>query len=245
MKKVLLLLLLTATQAMAEGPFGKNVTGKSLILGVDDCTATKLVDKAVEESGVNFVDGNTRQLFGCEQLKEKDIYSNGGSLESFCKSGKVKCYQDGSNSVVCVANPRQTAINMVYGDAGKVIDYRARFDGLYVFSKDGAGYRREKSWKMDSDGCNPSSANLNNPMKSENECRTYIKNFASGGTIYPPDISKEKFCDGKVSSGKLGSIDELHDCIESYPQLRNMDREKPRASSPAKPATTDSATGVR
>lgn len=240
MKTVLLLLLVVGAHAMAEGPFGKNVTGKSLILGVDDCAATKMVDKAVAESGIPFVDGNARQIFGCEQLRPNGFYSNGGALESMCKSGKVKCYSEGSNAAVCVANPRSVALDKEYGDAGKVVDHRPRFDGLFVFSKDGAGYLREKSWRMDGEGCNPTSANLNNPMQSEAKCREYVKSYVSGGYLFKPSISQEKFCDGKITTDKINAIRELGDCLESYPQLRDLDSEKPSGApgKSEKPAST-------
>ena len=237
-------LLSLACSAFAEGPFGKSVTGKSLLLGVDDCSSTKLIDNAIEESGINFVDGSTREVFGCEQLKEKDLYSNGGSLESYCRDGKrVRCYADGSRISVCVANPRGVAIDKEYGDAGKTVDHRARFEALFVFSKDGAGYGKEKSWKMDANGCNPTSAYLGRPIDSEDQCRSFLRSFASGGTIYSPNISEEKFCDGKISSNKLGAIPKLSDCLESYPQLKYMDREKSRTnrSSNGRPAQSSRA----
>lgn len=210
----------------AVGPFGPNVTGDSVGLGVDDCSATQLLNKAVRESGVNFLDKLTEQKWNCSELRKRDIYPNGGTNSDGCNKDPnyMKCYSNTASGfpAICVTNPRSVDIPVTYADTGKVVDHRARFDGIYVFSKAADGFRRERSWTMDANGCHPKSANLDNPMDSYDKCLKILNNYFTGGTIYDPSISKDKFCGGKEEAKKtsmLSGIGMLHNCLESYPQI--------------------------
>jgi hypothetical protein len=218
------------------GPFGKNITGKTISNSADTCSGRKLLSKAVVESGLNFIDQNSQLLFGCDLLQRKQIYSNGGMLEKACltQKDKINCYSSGSNYIVCINNPREVLLNTEHGSPETLKEYGARFDGLYLFSKDESGFQKEKSWNMDLDGCHPVVANIYNPVIPEDACRNLMTALAEGGRILPSSISDEKFCGGKITSNLLNALVQLNTCIESYPRLRDIDREKLKSISPNK-----------
>jgi hypothetical protein len=214
--------------SFAAGPFD-NVNGKSLIYGVDDCSSTKLVNKSIRESGINFLDTIPSRIWSCGDPMMDKIFTNGGTLRRHCAEGKKAfCYSNSPSGfpAVCVANPRSVELKKYYGDAGNVTEHRARFDGLYILSKEGSGHDTERSWQMDPNGCDPTSANLDNPSDSIERCMRDFESLLHGGFIYDPKISEDKFCDGGASPSSRGShlsgIARVHGCLEAYPQLYDV-----------------------
>lgn len=222
--------LVFSNTSFAKNPFGDQVSGKSLILGVDECYATKLLDKAITETGVNFLDRDSGSVWTC-QCDERNGSGkcDGGTVDTRvmlngCKAGdEIRCYSDSpaKSPAICLKKPRAVKLKKYYADAGNVDESRARFDAIYIVRKDGAGYSHSatKFWKMDDSGCNPVSAFIGNPMGSYDECKKYIMAYINGGYMWSTDISKDKFCSGKADQDMLNAIDKLHDCKEAYPQL--------------------------
>jgi len=209
-----------------SSPF-EGVTGKSLILGVDDCSATKLLDKAITESGVNPLDRTPSSVWTCKCVNGRGACEGGGTDESRyqlngCKTGEeITCYSNSPSKspAICIEGPRSVKLNKHYGDAGNVVDIRARFKKIIVLRTSGAGYSNNKSWTMDAVGCDPTNAYDNNPVEDADECKKYISAYLNGGYLYSPDISKKRFCDGGNSQDHINAISKLNTCIEAYPQL--------------------------
>lgn len=220
---VIVILGLVANTALAGQVF-EGVTGKSLIQGVDDCSATKLLDRAITESGVNPLDTPPVSVGTCSCAGErpkcegtaKDVLA--GWLCQ--KDDIIKCFANTPEKLpaLCVRNPRSVTLDKEYGDVGQKKDVRARFSEIYVIRKNASGFSSKRVWTMDKDGCEPVKAYNDNPIDTPEECEILIRSYVTGGPIFPPS-SRQNFADGNLSQDHLSAIRELNGCLEAYPKL--------------------------
>lgn len=221
MKNLILIFVVSlfSLAGFAKGPFD-GITGKSLILGSDKCSATTLLGEAIISTGVNLLDEQASNVWTC---KDRDYPK--------CPKAGVTCYSNSSSGfpAICVENPRVAEVEMVYGrGVGKKIDKRARFDSLYVLKRTASGYSHNSSWQM-GDGCHPTEAYTAHRGGSGSvDLERCVENFNSlvtGGHMWSPSISKDKYCDASqannpsYTNNTRNRIQEISRCFELYPHL--------------------------
>lgn len=228
MNKIIILgAILWVSSTFAATPFD-GITGKSLGSGVDSCSATKILDKAIGEAGVNPLDTTTSAVWNCKCVNGSGACEGLGMLRTRyelngCKAGEeMTCYSDSTSksSALCLSYARSVKVKQHYFQIGDRIDVRPRFSAIYVVRNTGSGQQADKSWKMDGDGCEPVSATFDNSIVSPEECKKYISAYMTGGLIYRQEVNdKIRFCDGASHAGQLFGLSKLHDCTEAYPKL--------------------------
>jgi hypothetical protein len=152
----LMFTLLSLPAFAINNPF-EGVTGESLDLGVDDCSATKILREAITKSGINLLD-NAEKLVSWQCAANKPLPYDGTycPYPQYMEGTNVTCYSDSNrrHPILCVGKPRVEQIKKYYADAGNVIDLRARFTSIFVLYMDPAGRPDHSSSVLDKNGCN-------------------------------------------------------------------------------------------
>ncbi len=199
------------------------LTSESLGQGVDDCSATTILDRAITRAGVNPITGPVAKTWSCRCVDGKPS-CDGGMPESRyvlngCRSDEsMTCYANSPMLALCISRPRLAKVEKFYGrGVGKVIDIRARFDRIAVVSKTAGGFSEEKVWTMDKQGCEPAG-------DAFAECKAKIKAYLTGGPLFPPDpispnAKEPRYCDKSGTQDHVNAIEELNGCLEAYPSL--------------------------
>jgi hypothetical protein len=201
------------------------VTGLSLTLGVDDCSATKILEMGVIRSGVNLLERDDLVSWTCAKNRTPPFVD--GDLCPYPQdmgNSDATCYANikGRHPVLCVSAPHVEHIKKYYGDAGWVTDHRARFESLHILSLDGAGRSEHANWVMDEKGCD------HDPKKvwgvQYDQCRRLFRAMITGGDIYQFSPGS-KFCGGK-SADDLASllahvniVRDLQKCLTANPNF--------------------------
>lgn len=205
--------------ANAEKPF-PGILGQNLRSSSDPCSAVLLLDRAILETGVHFLDTNTKTwICQCTQSGQGECKNGTDETQvvlSDCSVGdEIQCYANSEQKerAVCVKKPRVMFTTT---------ERRPRFDAIYTFRSDAAGTTHYHFWKMDQAGCHPVVAYLNGPIDEIEKCEQQFLNLLKGGFI-SSDGNKDKYCDkGKTQSSReshLNGISELSKCMEAYPQF--------------------------
>jgi hypothetical protein len=258
---LLILLVFSSYSSFAKGPFG-DVTKKTFSTGGDQsrCTAERLLENAVEATGIDFVDGSVRQIWNCKNGEGPATASaRRCPYDQNMKSQTYKCYSNTSSGFpyICISGTRSEEVEEIYaGDKSPRKIPRARFSQAFIFQSD----QNVKNIQMDADGCEATEVtgwdstgffNNGSTYSDKEECIKRLKASLEGGYIDPPEAATKysparpgiKHCDASKAkddrqiSAHLTATKELFHCYEAFPNLDRLLK-----ASYSKPATKSNST---
>ncbi len=260
-------LVLASTQSFAKGPFG-DATSKNFSSGRDQsgCTADRLLENTIEDTGIDLLDGSVSQVWNCENGEgPATAGTRRCPYDQYMKAQSYKCYSNTPKGFpyVCVAGAKSELVEEKYaGDQKPQKIPRVRFSQLFVFQGD----QKQKNIEMDQNGCSAAKVRgwdstglfSNGSTESEHDkCLKMLKDSLDGGYIYPPRKAKigteedpgVKFCEGSKSRddryvfAHLTAIKNLYHCYEAFPNLDTL--LKNSKTTPAKVEKNEEAKGAR
>jgi hypothetical protein len=216
-------LLFLGSPTLAENsknPF-RGIDGQSMSPNSDQCEATRILRKAIADTGVNILEDEPVQFWECDKREYKKCPQEGFLCQSNHKSGFP---------AICVKDPNVVVLNREYADAGKLTERHPRFAAIHTIKKDASGFTFfiSTAWEMDNNGCNAIQASVegNSGSYDKAECLTLMNSILTGGLVYPTTrVSNDLFCDSSKARdysyqvNSLGKVGTIAKCMELYPHL--------------------------
>ncbi len=251
------ILFFFAGSAFAVGPFGKDVSLKSLN-GIDQkgCEAGKVLEQEFAKNGINFIDGKTQSVWSCKGVTYKNAQEKRCPFPNTVNDiAQIKCYSDSKvGPAVCISGARSEKIDVSYADSDIKFEVQPRFNELVVVGSDSGGYRQDRTITMDASGCaveavqgNDNIGQMNNGSTNStfDKCSEKFDAMLGGGAMYPGQDSSPKFCDRSNSANRIDAywtqIKQLNTCFEDIPNFLARYKSRGKPGEGAKGGKSDTA----
>lgn len=258
-----ILLFLSQTCFAAVGPFGSSVSSKTLN-GIDQkgCEAGKILEQEQFKSGIDLTSGSANYVWKCNDVTSANASEKRCPYPQDTDGAIYKCFSNTATggTVMCISGSRSEEIKVKYGDSNLTKENQPRFSDLKIFSYNSSGNREDRSFKMDSNGCQVSEVleydnvgDMNNGTVNLtfDECSKMFSNAMNGGPLYPGQ-NAGNFCQDKsnrpkdYTSSYWTRIKKLNHCFTAFPNfLSRYENAIKENSSPKKKFKINDQSGVK